>query len=61
LGWFRLDFAPWDAADVLGAAVVATLGRVGGVPAAVLDLRAVDITTRGGRIVRHTAASLVVA
>jgi hypothetical protein len=61
LGWFRLDFAPWDAADLLRAAEVADAGRVGGPPAAVLDLRPIYLTTLGGMIVRYTAATLAVA
>ncbi|MFC1439785.1 hypothetical protein ABUW04_16125 [Streptacidiphilus sp. N1-10] len=58
LGWFRLDFAPWAATDVLGAAVVADLGRVGGPSAAVLDLRPLFYQTRNSMLIRFTAASL---
>ena len=61
LGWFRLDFAPWGVADLLRAAEVAAPGRVGGPPAAVLDLRPIYLTTRIGMIVRYTAATLEVA
>ena len=60
LGWFRLDFAPWDAADLLRAAEVAAPGWVGGTPAS-LDLLPVRLTTLSGRIVRYTAATLAVA